>query len=126
MGLFPEAKGDDQLEEAVGTPGISRRVAFEEDDEYWFGHVETEAGMASGWHHHGEMTTFGHVLGGELWVEFGPGGKQRIDIKPGEYFRIPAGVVHREGTSADGPGSAVLGRVGGGQPVFPVEGPDPE
>lgn len=126
MELIPEAKGDGELDAAAGTPGITRRVAFEEAGEYWFGHVETVAGMTSGWHHHGEMTTFGHVLEGTLWFEFGPGGKSRVEVVAGDYFRIPAGVVHREGTTTDGPGSAILGRVGGGQPVFPVDGPDPE
>lgn len=122
----PEAFGDDGLQEATGTPGIRRRVAFEEQDGYWFGHVETEPHMQSGWHHHGEMTTFGRVVEGTLFVEFGPGGNQRIEAGPGDWFRIPAGVIHREGTVGDTPGSLTLGRVGGGQPVFPVDGPEPE
>ena len=121
----PEAFGDEGLEEATGTPGIRRRVAFEESDEYWFGHVETEPNMKSGWHHHGEMTTFGRVLQGTLFVEFGPGGQHRIEAGPGDWFRIPAGVIHREGTVGDTPGSLTLGRVGAGPPVFPVDGPEP-
>lgn len=125
MGPRPQGKRDEDLQEAAGTPGITRRVAFEEPDSHWFGHIATEAGMTSGWHHHGEMTTFGYVLEGTLWFEFGPGGSDRVELGAGEYFEVPAGVVHREGTTADGPGSAVLGRVGRGQPVFPVDGPDP-
>lgn len=38
--------------------------------------------MQSGWHHHGEMTTFGRVVEGTLFVEFGSGGKQRIETGP--------------------------------------------
>ncbi len=122
----PEAFGDDGLEEAAGTPGIRRRVAFEAHDEYWFGHVETEPGTTSAWHHHGEMTTFGRVISGTLFVEYGPGGRERVEAGPGDWFRIPAGMIHREGTAGDEPGSLTLGRVGSGPPVFPVDGPEPE
>lgn len=121
----PEVFGDDGLVEATGTPGIRRRVAFEASDDYWFGHVETEPGVQSGWHHHGEMTTFGRVVAGRLFVEFGAGGSQRIEAGPGDWFRIPAGVIHREGTVGDEPGVLTLGRVGSGPPVIPVDGPDP-
>lgn len=35
-------------------------------------------------------------------------------------------MIHREGTVGDTAGSLTLGRIGGGQPVFPVDDPEPE
>lgn len=60
---------DEQLQGATGTPGLNRRVAFEDDDQYWFGHVEAEPDTMSGWHHHGDNTTLGYVLSGRARLE---------------------------------------------------------
>lgn len=119
------AVSDSELREATGTPGLRRQVAFE-DEEMWFGHVTTEPGVESGWHHHGEMTTLGHVLEGEVRFEFGPGGHNELHVGAGEYFRVPPGLVHREGNPTDQPGQIALVRVGEGPPVHPVDGPEPE
>lgn len=116
--------GSSELREATGTPGLQRQVAFD-DEEVWFGHVTTDAETQSGWHHHGEMTTFGYVLAGQLRFEFGPDGGDVVEAAAGEYFRVPPGLVHREGNPTEQPGNIVLVRVGEGPPVFPVDGPDP-
>lgn len=55
----------------------------------------------SGWHHHGEDVTMGYVLKGSIALEFGPGGSQKVEI-----------------------GELVISRVGEGQLVFPVDGPE--
>lgn len=115
---------DRELQEAVGTPGLHRRVAFESDG-YWAGHVEAAAETMSGWHHHGDNVTIGYVLDGEIRLEYGPGGRQSVDGEQGEYFMVPAGLVHREGNAMTKPGEIVLVRVGEGPPVFPVDGPEP-
>jgi uncharacterized RmlC-like cupin family protein len=59
---------DRDLQEAVGTPGLRRRVAFESDG-HWFGHVEAAPEAMSGWHHHGDTLTIGYVVRGELRFE---------------------------------------------------------
>lgn len=115
----------DELQDAVGTPGLHRRVAFDGEG-YWAGHVEAAAETMSGWHHHGgDNVTIGYVLEGEICLEHGPGGRQRANVKKGEYFMVPAGLVHREGNAMTEPGEIVLVRVGEGPPVFPVDGPEP-
>lgn len=115
---------DDELEDAIGTPGIVRRVA-DEASGHWFGHVTAAANTMSGWHHHGENTTLGLVLKGDLRIEFGPGGAETVDLSAGDYFVVPPGAVHREGNSTDQPGEAVIIRVGEGPPVFAADGPEP-
>lgn len=115
---------DDQLREAEGTPGLNRRVAFEAQG-HWFGHVEAEPETMSGWHHHGDNVTIGYVLRGKITFEFGPRGQQQIEVDEGEYFEVPKHLVHREGNMSTETGEIILGRVGEGPVVLPVDGPDP-
>ena len=116
--------GDAQLTEAQGTPGLVRRVAFEEDG-HWFGHVQADPETMSGWHHHGDNVTIGYVLKGRLTFEFGPAGAQRVEVGEGEYFQVPKHAIHREGNMSSSTGEVVLVRVGEGPVVFPVAGPEP-
>jgi uncharacterized RmlC-like cupin family protein len=95
-------------------------------DDRWIGYVRTEAGVRSGWHHHGEMDTYVYVVRGAVELESGPGGHDVAKASVGDFAHIPAGTVHREGTPADGSAEAVVIRIGRGQPVINVEGPDPE
>lgn len=115
---------NDELQEAEGSPGLRRRVAFDGEG-HWFGHVEAAPETMSGWHHHGDNVTIGYVLEGHVTLEFGAGGQERVSVGPGEYFQVPKNVVHREGNMATTTGKVVLVRVGEGPVVFPVDGPDP-
>ncbi len=60
----------------------------------------------------------------EATLEFGPGGSQQVDVGEGEYFEVPKNTVHREGNTSPQVGEVVISRVGEGQLVFPVDGPD--
>ena len=59
------------------TPGMERQQAVATDN-MWSGLVRTEAGMMSGWHHHGEYETVIYVLTGLLKMEFGPSGSNTV------------------------------------------------
>ncbi len=107
------------------TPGMVREVAFAGDDR-WVGFVRSEAGVRSGWHHHGETDTYFYVLRGTIELEFGPGGRERLRVEAGDFAHVPRGVIHREGTTAEEPGELALVRIGSGPPVVNVEGPEPE
>ena len=113
----------DELIEAQGTPGLTRHTAFEGDG-HWFGHVEADPETMSGWHHHGENVTMGYVIKGTVTLEFGPGGSDKVVVAEGEYFEVPKNTVHREGNASTQTGEVVIARVGEGQLVFPVDGPD--
>ena len=110
----PVVRPSSQLVEvpAQQTPGIRRRQAFAGDDR-WVGHVETQPGEWSGWHHHGDTDTYMYVLAGGLEFEFGPG-RERIVVEPGDFALMPAGVIHRERTTPGAPGEIVLVRLGTG------------
>ena len=114
----------DELIEAQGTPGLTRHTAFEGDG-HWFGHVEADPETMSGWHHHGENVTMGYVVKGTITLEFGPGGGESVEVHEGEFFEVPKHTVHREGNASPEAGEVIIARVGEGQLVFPVEGPEP-
>ena len=114
---------DADLCEAQGTPGLERRTAFEGDG-HWFGHVEASPNAMSGWHHHGENVTVGYVVKGTITFEFGPGGREKVEVGEGEFFEVPKHTVHREGNASEEPGEVVIARYGEGPLVFPVEGPE--
>jgi uncharacterized RmlC-like cupin family protein len=116
--------GEMPLPEIV-TPGMDRREAFA-DEGAWAGTVETEPGVMTGWHVHAGHDTYIHVVSGTAHLEYGPGGTSSADADAGDFIFVPQGVVHREGTAAGSQGvRAVLVRVGHGELVTNVDGPDP-
>jgi len=112
--------------------GVVRWRAFDEhhhahddDQKIWVGQTSNEAGEWSGWHIHPGYVTYGYELTGRLRVEYGPGGAKSIEAGPGDFVRIPAGIVHREGSLGDTQRTGIGVRIGHGPLVVPVEGPDP-
>lgn len=110
---------------AVGTPtpGVTRYEAFV-DDTVWVGRIENEPHQASGWHVHPGHDTYAHVVEGLFFVEFGPGGYERIEIAPGDFALIPKGVVHREGNAGAEPTAGIAVRVGQGPVTVNLDGPE--
>jgi uncharacterized RmlC-like cupin family protein len=78
------------------TPGMHREQAVS-TDRSWAGHVTTEAGMVSGWHHHGDYESHIYVVSGVLRMESGPGGQDVFDAQSGDFVFVPPHTVHREG-----------------------------
>jgi len=104
------------------TPGMHREEAVATDT-IWAGFLRTEAGMVSGWHHHGEYESVIYLLSGALRMESGPGGSEVIDARPGDFLFVPRGSIHRESNPSDVEATAVVVRSGRGEPVVNVEGP---
>ena len=104
------------------TPGMERQEAFATDG-MWAGSARTEAGMVSGWHHHGEYETTIYVLTGGLRMEFGPGGSTTVEAGPGDFVYVPKGVVHRESNPSREPADIVVVRAGRGESTINVDGP---
>ena len=99
-------------EEAIATEGL------------WAGLVRTDAGMASGWHHHGDYETAIYVLSGMLRMESGAGGADVAEAGPGDFVLVPRHTVHRESNPSDEESRLIVVRSGSGEVVFNVGGPD--
>jgi uncharacterized RmlC-like cupin family protein len=106
------------------TPGMDRRQLLDDGDR-WIGWVRTEAGLAGGWHHHGERDSYVYVIDGSIDIEFGPGGRERVTAGPGDVVVNPREAIHREVTGPDGPAELFVVRVGPGPLTVNVDGPDP-
>jgi uncharacterized RmlC-like cupin family protein len=113
-----------ELADAGQTPGMVRRVAFESEG-LWIGLAETDAGAVSGWHHHGDNTTYVYCAKGAIRLESGPKGGDALEAGPGEFLLIPANTVHRESNPSVGASSVVVIRIGSGPVLANVDGPDP-
>ena len=97
------------------TPGMARQQAVATDGT-WAGFVRTEAGMVSGWHHHGEYETVIYVLSGALKMEFGPNGSNTVEAGPGDFVYVPKGAVHRESNPYTVPADIIVVRAGSEEP----------
>jgi uncharacterized RmlC-like cupin family protein len=96
-------------EEAIATDGM------------WAGFVRTAPGSVSGWHHHGSNETTIFLLAGAMRIEWGPGGREAVDLGPNDFCFVPPGMVHRESNPSDEESHAVVVRAGNGPPTVNVE-----
>jgi uncharacterized RmlC-like cupin family protein len=110
---------------AAGTPGMERRPLHDDGDR-WVGHVRTDAGLAGGWHHHGERDSYIYVIAGGVTIEYGPGGRESVRAGPGDFIYNPARIVHREVTDPGEPATFFVVRVGDGPQNVNVDAPDPD
>ena len=114
----------DQLQTGHPTPGVVRKRAFETED-IVLSQTQLDAGVVSGWHHHGERHLYGFVIVGRLRLEYGKNEKEAIETVPGDFFHIPPGLVHRDvNPEREGKLVVVSIVVGPGPPVINVNGPD--
>jgi uncharacterized RmlC-like cupin family protein len=104
------------------TPGMDRQQAVA-TEHMWSGVARTQAGMVSGWHHHGEYETTIYVLTGALLMESGPGGSSRGEAGPGDFVYVPKGAVNRESNPSAEPADIVVVRAGWGESTINVDGP---
>jgi uncharacterized RmlC-like cupin family protein len=111
------------LSDAGQTAGMTRKTAFEGDG-FWVGTARTSPGAVSGWHHHGAHSSFIYCIEGTIKIESGPGGRDVVEARAGEFIEIPPQVVHRESNPGTVEQSLVVTRVGGGPVLVNVDGPD--
>jgi len=111
----------DERTEGAATPGMVREEAVATGG-MWAGLVRTAPGMVSGWHHHVAYETAIYVISGALHMEFGAGGAETLDGRPGDFLYVAPGAVHRESNPSDQESHIVVVRSGSGVPVVNVEG----
>ncbi len=107
----------------AGAPS-SRETVFESPDAL-VARFSIEGREVSPWHHHSERTLVGYLLSGRLRLDFGPHGDSKIWLSPGDAFRIPPGLIHRDNPLDSPEGATVLSvYLGGGPIAVNVEGPE--
>ena len=117
-------RADEGSQATAQTAGFVRRELVAAPGA-WLGVTRTPAGSASGWHHHNAYDTYIYLLEGSGRLDFGPGGGQSVEASAGDLVVIPRGVVHREVNTGEGENAGLIVRVGAGEPVANVDGPDP-
>lgn len=106
------------------TAGMQRTELITQPDT-WVGTVRSDPGAVSGWHHHGDYDSYICLTSGGMKIEHGPCGREAAEGRPGDVIHVPKHTIHRESTIGDQPAEAFLIRVGSGDPVFNVDGPEP-
>jgi uncharacterized RmlC-like cupin family protein len=99
-------------EEAIATDGM------------WAGFVRTAPNMTSGWHHHGQFESLIYVETGALVMEFGPGGRDSVEARPGDFLYVAPGAVHRESNPTADESHIIVVRSGSGEAVINVDSPE--
>src|SRR5579859_1727035 len=97
------------------TTNMRREAAIEPEEgtpgpQLWMGLVTTPPGGVSGWHHHGDCVRGLHVVSGQAWVSWGPGGQEGAEVGPGDCLAVGAGGMHREEALGDEPLVLVVAR----------------
>jgi uncharacterized RmlC-like cupin family protein len=105
------------------TPGMLREEVISTPNS-WVGLVSAEPDFTSGWHHHGGYDTYVYVISGQIKMEFGKYGKDSCVAKIGEVLHIPKNTIHRESNPGNDKQLLFAVRVGQGDPVTNVDGPE--
>lgn len=98
----------------AGVPEVQKR-RFVDGEGNWLGWAErirNPPGDVSSWHQHPASDTYVYVIRGSVTVNFGLDGTEHISASAGDFFIIPAGLIHRESTSPDSELEAFVIRVG--------------
>jgi quercetin dioxygenase-like cupin family protein len=106
-----------------GSGGFGRTPAFETET-VRVGETHVRPSSSSPWHHHGRRTLYAFVVSGEILLEFGPRGREKVRATAGDFFRIPAGLVHRDVNPTAQEAMIVNTMIGEGRPIINVDGPD--
>src|SRR2546430_6005516 len=108
------------------TEGIVRKKAFESETTI-VSQSQVAPGVVSGWHHHGTRQLYGFIVSGRLQLEYFLRRQEIADLSVGDFFHIPAGLVHRDLNPNKDRGLVVVNiLVGRGRPVISVDSPPTE
>jgi uncharacterized RmlC-like cupin family protein len=92
----------------------------------WIGVATMEPHSVTGWHHHGNHTTYVYVASGHPRIESGPRGQDVLEAAPGDFVKIPTQTIHRESNPRKEKGLLIVFRLGSGPTVENTEGPETE
>lgn len=107
-----ERSADDGIELDVVTPALSGATRL------WFGRFASGPGFSVPPHHH-TADTLAYLISGRALFRIGDDLSEVLEMHPGEYVFVPAGVVHTEETAGDENAEFILARDdGGGETIY--------
>ena len=124
MGSVRVVRGS-EIHAGPATEGLDRYLA-EVDELVTVGGARSAPHTMSGWHHHGDHTTCVYVVQGQVRIEWGPGGREGVDLSSGDFYVISPNTIHREGNPGSEEDEYLGFWVGSGTIAVNVEGPEPE
>lgn len=113
------------LDEPDDTAGVSRQVIFETEDTIMV-QSRVAGGVTTGWHHNGDRHVYGNVTEGHATLEYGPAGKDSVDLDEGGFVYVPPQTIRRVVNPTDEDWVIVISFVGSGPPAISVDGPSSE
>lgn len=114
------------LPSAPSTKGIDRYTAFDLQG-LFVSESHLAQSVVSDWHHHADRTLLGRVVAGRLNFDFGPGGTRTVQLGAGDFFRVPARLVHRDVNPSSEDETVVVGiLLGDGPTTVNLPGPSAE
>jgi mannose-6-phosphate isomerase-like protein (cupin superfamily) len=119
-----EVVRDGELKKGDPTMGIIREMAFD-DKGALFARSRIPGGNKSEWHTHGSRDLYGFIVQGRFIFYFGKGGKSSVEVRAGDFFHIPTGLIHRD-ENPDSTETVILNIQIGEGPVklVPTGGPE--
>lgn len=96
--------------------------AFAERD-LWVGQLRTPPGSVGGWHHHGDHDTYTYLVEGRARLDWGVGGREGVDLYPGDFAHVPHHLVHRESNPGAASNLLILFRRGRGPALVAADPP---
>ena len=82
-------KADDQRSDLVRDIGFETKGLL-------FARTRIRGGNVSGWHHHGKWEIYAFMVSGGIRFDYVDGKTTSVEVKAGDFFRIPEGLVHRD------------------------------
>ncbi len=124
MGLVRAVRGS-EIPAGPVTGGLVRR-GTQVDERVWAGEGRSKPESSSGWHHHGGHFAYVYVVEGQVRIEWGPGGREIIDLSAGDFYVISPDTIHREGNPGHQDQVLAIFGVGSGPAFVEVDEPEPE
>jgi len=82
-------KVDDQRSDLVRDIGFETKGLL-------FARTRIRGGNVSAWHHHGRWEIYAFMVLGGIRFDFVDGKMTSVEVKAGDFFRIPEGLAHRD------------------------------
>lgn len=109
---------------AASTDGWSRRI-IDVDEGIAVNVARNAPRASSGWHHHGENVGCVYVERGPARIEWGPDGRDAVELTAGDFYVIDPETIHRESNPGSAEHSLIAFAVGRGRKFLNADGPAP-